>query len=680
MKRKRKQVTILDYFRNNVKWFMMFVAAIFIAGIFIGPGFGSYGHLQCGEDPSNPANRQKYLEDTSDVMARLDDKEFRAFSINRTVNEQLDSYRQSNPSGFIPPEQLIAFTWSILDRQITEELKTRKAKEMNIEVTAKEVTDEYEKEKKSMIERMGIIPASSAGNESLLQKADRSVQEKKAERGFLAQLAAVNMTPDSLKEMIRKNLTLQKYDEKLTEEAKKQVMDEAKKKSIGIYNRIVTDGEDFATVAKTDSDEISSAEKGGLVENLTRKEAKEKSPEYATALFTDEIGKVKEPLEQESGLYIIKVESRMLAEGPEYEKAKPGIVEQIKKDLGIKDETATETPKDVKQYSEQELADMAQKAGTEKPAADAEKKTEITDDMIKERFEKVTFRQIFTRPESYNQRQTDNIEAMKKTVKIEIVDPMMKAYSYVASQSEDEVKEYDKAIDAFKAIRETRARDLEKSKATLAEKEAASDKASETDLPKLLDEVSFATSEVTAGQENLAEVDYLICFYMTEKINDINTKRTKEFNDKQILNPDPSQTASVPDPSPEEQAMFDSMNSEMLVLMAEAVSTFETPNPYYNALYGDLLLKAKDWEKAHENWAIVADYGSRDSGLLQRAETAYNLFIDNLSPESRTKAGPEFDKLQQDLSKALEIQRKKQEEWQAQMQKMLEDQMAQEKK
>jgi hypothetical protein len=678
MKRKRKQGTILDYFRNNIKWFMMIMAAVFIAGIFIGPGFGSYGHLQCGGNPADPSNRQKYLEETSEVMARLDDKEFKAYNINRIVNQQVDSYRKSNPSGFIPPEQLTAFTWSILDRQIIDELKTRKAKEAKIEVTAAEVNQEYEKEKKSMMDRMGVIPTSTPENESLLQKADRSVQEKKAERGFLTQLAAANMTPETLKEMIRTNLLLKKYDDKLTEEAKTQVMAEAKKKSIGIYNRIVTDGEDFAEVAKTDSDEVSSGEKGGLVENLTRKEAEAKSPGYATALFTAELDKVMEPLEQETGFYIIKVESRILAEGAEYENAKAGITEQIKKDLGIKDEPIAEAPKEVKEYSEEELADMAQKAGTDEQTGESEKKTEITEDMIKERFEKVTFRQIFTRPESYNQRQQDNLEALKKTVNIEIVDPMMKAYSYVSSQSDD--NDYDAAIEAFKAIRETRKQDLEKNTTELADKEAASDMASEADLPKLLDEVSVATQQVAYGKENLAEVDYLISYYMTEKINDINTKHTKEFQDKQILNPDPSQIKPIPDASPEEQAMFDSMNSEMLVLMAEAVSMFETPNPHYNALYGDLLLKAKDWEKAHDNWAIVADYGSRDPGLLQRADSAFNMFMDNLSTESRAKAGPEFDKLQKDLSKALEIQRKQQEEWQAQMQKMLQEQMAQEKK
>lgn len=655
---------------------MMFVAGIFIAGIFIGPGFGSYGNLQCGNDSADPTNRQKYLEDTSEVMARLDDKEFKAYAINRTVNQQLDSYRKSNPSGFIPPEQLTSFTWSILDQQIVDELKTRKAKEAKIEVSAAEVNTAYETEKKSMIDQMGILPASSGGNESLLQKADRSVQKEKAERAFLTQLAAADLTPDKLKELIRKNLLLKKYDEKLTEEAKTQVMDEAKKKSIGIYNRIVTDGEDFATVAKADSDEFSSAEKGGLVENLTRKEAKEKSPEYATALFTAELGKVKDPLEQEAGFYIIKVESRVLAEGAEYESAKTGITEQIKKDLGITDEPKTEAPAEVKEYSEEELAEMAQTEGTETPAVEPEKKTEITEDMIKERFEKVTFRQIFTQPESYNQRQQDNLEALKKTVNIEIVDPMMKAFSYVASQSED--KNYDAAIEAFKAIRETRSQDLAKSTTELADKEAASDTASEADFQKMLDEVSVATQDVTTGKENLAEVDYLISYYMTEKIKDINAKRTKEFQDKQILNPDVSQTP-VPDASPEEQAMINSMTQEMLTLMAEAVSMFETPNPHYNALYGDLLLTNQDWEKAHENWAIVADYGSRDPGLVQRADTAYNIFLDNLSPETRTKAGTEFDKLQIDLNKALEIQRKQQEEWQAQMQKMLEEQMAQEK-
>jgi len=661
MKRKKRYLTTIDYFRTNIKWFMMVVATIFIAGIFIGPGFGSYGSMQCGGDKTAHLTRQQYAEQESEVMARMGDNEFRAYTINQKTANRLTRYTRNSPGTIISPEQKISVTWSMLNEEIEKYLKLEKAKESNIELKAEEINEVYNSEKQNIMSGRGLSTSTSEGNVSLLQMADRKIQAQKSERAFLSFLSSqLHMSPKDFKNIIRDNLLVEKYTESLNDEAKEQVKSDAKRESIELYNRIVSEGENFAEVAENESDESSSAANGGLVEDMTRKDAKAKDDEYATALFTSEIGKVQEPLELDDGFYIIKVEDRTLAEGEDFENAKDGIIAEIKDELGITDDEEEKEP-EVKEYSDEELTEMASTEGieedTEKESVESE--NQITDYMIKERYEKVTFRLIFVRPESYQTRYQENLKAIKKEEGVEIVDPLMKAYSYVADYQGD--RDFDSAIEGFRAIREERLLTLNEEKTIWQEKETELENAPEDKRIKLLEETVVHERSVEYANTNLAQIDYLIAYYMQEKI---------AFVENEMM------TAEEPDESAQEkaQSMIDELHSEMRILIEEAVASESTPDPYYNAMLGDLQLDAGEWVAAYENWSIVADYGERDLSLLQRAQPAFNKFLDFLEDEEmRKKAGKEFDKLQKNLDKALEIQRKQQEEWQAQMQKMIEE-------
>ena len=235
----------------------------------------------------------------------------------------------------------------------------------------------------------------------------------------------------------------------------------------------------------------------------------------------------------------------------------------------------------------------------------------------------------------------------------------MKAYSYVADYQGD--RDFDSAIEGFRAIREERLLTLNEEKTIWQEKETELENAPEDKRIKLLEETVVHERSVEYANTNLAQIDYLIAYYMQEKI---------AFVENEMM------TAEEPDESAQEkaQSMIDELHSEMRILIEEAVASESTPDPYYNAMLGDLQLDAGEWVAAYENWSIVADYGERDLSLLQRAQPAFNKFLEFLEDEEmRKKAGKEFDKLQKNLDKALEIQRKQQEEWQAQMQKMIEE-------
>ncbi|MFH1514871.1 MAG: peptidylprolyl isomerase [bacterium] len=679
MKRRRRNMTTIDYFRNNIKWFMLVMAIIFIAGIFVGPGFGSYGSLQCGKNKSGPRTQQEYEAQNNEIMAKMGDKKFTSYEVYRDLNQRMSYYRENNPGAILPPEQEIGMVWSILDQKITQALKIKNAESSDIKITTAELNVAYDEQKKTIISNSGLAQTSPEGNESLLMKADRKIQAQKSERAFLSFLADRNLSPQALKEQLKENLLVQKYDEKLKEEAKEQVRAEAKKDATEIFNRIVSEGEDFDAIAKEESDDYASASKGGLVENKIRKDAKALDNDFAVTLFTAEIDKVLEPIELDDGFYVVKVTGRTLAEGEEYKKAKDGIIAELKEELDITDE---EKKPEVVEYTEEELIDMATTEGVDKnesPAADTDQKNQITEDMIKERFEKVTYRQIFIRPENENTRYNENLEKMKDEAGIEIIDKLMKAYSHVAGYGDD--MDFDSAIEGFRSIREDRLQTLAEAETELAKKTTDAENASEDEKIEKLEMESFYERRVAQLKSDVAQINYLVALYTQQKIDDINQKRTQEFLDLQRENPEEYADMTVPDASDEELAMFAEMRTGMRSLMEEAVANIAIPDPYYSALLGDLLLLDEDWDAAHENWAIVADYGSRNLALLQRADPAYNLFMDNLEGEdARIKAGTEFDKLQKDLDAALEIQKKQQAEWQAQMQKMMEEQMAQQEK
>jgi len=240
-------------------------------------------------------------------------------------------------------------------------------------------------------------------------------------------------------------------------------------------------------------------------------------------------------------------------------------------------------------------------------------------------------------------------------------------------------KDYDKAIESFKAIKEQKKPDWDKAKADLADKEAKLNAATTEDKKAEIEpEVSAAEDYLVAIQVGIAQIDYLIAHFMKTKIDETMQKRMQEFYDKKNKEPEKYKDLAAPEATPEEQAKADEMKKEMKTLLEEAVSFVDTPEPYYNALIGDLYLESKEWDKAHEQWAIVVDYVVSDPNLLQRASSAYNSFMDGLTdPARREKAGKEFDKLSTNLAKAQEEQKIVQEEQQKRFQKMIEEQMKQ---
>ncbi|HUJ50096.1 MAG TPA: peptidylprolyl isomerase [Bryobacteraceae bacterium] len=86
-------------------------------------------------------------------------------------------------------------------------------------------------------------------------------------------------------------------------------------------------GGDFAAIAKANSDDTGTANNGGALPPFTRGQM---VPEFEQAVFSQQVGKISDPVKTKYGYHIIKVEERT---SKTFEEAKPEIEKQLKPQL-----------------------------------------------------------------------------------------------------------------------------------------------------------------------------------------------------------------------------------------------------------------------------------------------------------------------------------------------------------
>lgn len=106
--------------------------------------------------------------------------------------------------------------------------------------------------------------------------------------------------------------------------------DEARAKADSIRKRIVEDGEDFAKIAKAESDDLSSAEKGGDLGEFGRGK---QVPPFEQAAYALKPGEISEPVLTPFGYHIIQVQTHSVKSLAD---VKQDILNQLKPDLARK--------------------------------------------------------------------------------------------------------------------------------------------------------------------------------------------------------------------------------------------------------------------------------------------------------------------------------------------------------
>src|SRR5262249_26085344 len=132
-------------------------------------------------------------------------------------------------------------------------------------------------------------------------------------------------------------------DKKPADKSKVLTKEEARQKAQGLLER-ARKGEDFAKLARENSDDPGSKDKGGEYDFFGRGRM---VPEFDKAAFALQPGEISDLVETQFGIHIIKLEERRSAANPSTDqKVKKQIVEKLKQDkleARIKDITDNST-------------------------------------------------------------------------------------------------------------------------------------------------------------------------------------------------------------------------------------------------------------------------------------------------------------------------------------------------
>ncbi len=118
-------------------------------------------------------------------------------------------------------------------------------------------------------------------------------------------------------------------DKKPADKPKALSKEEARKKAQGLLER-ARKGEDFAKLAKENSDDLGSKDKGGEYDFFSHGKM---VPEFEKAAFALKPGEISDLVETQYGFHIIKLEERRTASSPESDqKTRQQIVDKLKQD------------------------------------------------------------------------------------------------------------------------------------------------------------------------------------------------------------------------------------------------------------------------------------------------------------------------------------------------------------
>jgi parvulin-like peptidyl-prolyl isomerase len=366
------------------KWLWAFIG-IFVISVFAGLGVSSFNFSK---------DRQQKEEKKSDKPVQLaSEGEYKDAAImvdgrpisNQQFFDMLKSvYDRSQQNSGDPEFQFQAYG-QLAAYLVRENMIMEKGKELGIKVTADDIQAERDKNTAQFQE--AAAPSQSGNVVGDLAKKLGGHRER--QQAFKDYLARSGMTEKDWREetehsvMMRKTLEAvqAKFDEKKKEEAT------ATKAKV---DADLAAGMSFADVVKKYS-EGPAAENGGDIGTWMQRGLlfDEKAEDV---LFSTPKGKISDWIEIPAGFQKFEIYDKIEAEGPEFEAAKPSIIEEIKKDKG-----ADYTP---------------------------------TDDEIAKKFQKVKARQLVLKTNEPGSADKQLAEEMK-VCKVEINNPYILAYQAV---------------------------------------------------------------------------------------------------------------------------------------------------------------------------------------------------------------------------------------------------------
>lgn len=316
--------------RRWLRWVAVLIALILIGSLVFGGVYMYRGNEQTkkDQDQQQTANQFQPLDTSSKkVVAQFDQQKITEGELNRYIN--IMSFLDYNLGLLMSSPQMQSPSES-------KKLKTVLLKGYIAELQVAKQIDRKDEFQKKADQEMKKLDDSLKQFKSVQPNQPGSLAEAEKTKGF---------TKAELQDFITRNLQRNAYFEeqlkgkKYTkvkvqhvlvafkdETGKTKRSDAEAKKRIDEVAQKLKNGEDFAKVAKTYSDDIGSKEKSGIVEGATDQFV----PAFAKAAETLEMEKLSEPIKTEYGYHVLKVLARS---EEEYSKASDELKQKKMQEL-----------------------------------------------------------------------------------------------------------------------------------------------------------------------------------------------------------------------------------------------------------------------------------------------------------------------------------------------------------
>ncbi|MEW5800931.1 MAG: peptidylprolyl isomerase [bacterium] len=289
-----------------------------------------------GEEKVQPQPTSGQSGNPEDVVAKVNGVNIYRKELDRTFSAHVN--QNQNMEGKLPPEQVQQLQQIILDRLIESELLCQKGQELNITVPDEEILARIEQFKKQF--------STEAEFEEKLKENKITLEELKKElkrNMIISRVIQQQMANQTSSEPAASEEELKKYYDAHKDQFKQEEMiqashilvkvekdaDEATKKAakekITDILKKVKAGEDFAKLAKENSD-CPSSQNGGDLGFFTRKQM---VPEFSQAAFSLKVGEVSDIIETPFGYHIIKVTNSKPEAETSFEESKARIKQYL---------------------------------------------------------------------------------------------------------------------------------------------------------------------------------------------------------------------------------------------------------------------------------------------------------------------------------------------------------------
>lgn len=312
MAKRKKGLRTVEFIRRYGRTFMLVFSVMFLITVFY--GLGSYS---LGGRGAVPEEKDKVIQ--IGKAYSMDTLTFR-----RLYQDRMYRWRQVLPFAKVSPVQKLAVRKGVIDDAVDTYILSTEAKKKGIKVDRKEMEEVIRQDKSAQ-----TLPVSTTGKEeekiTLVSLIKRWFKKDESQELFMTWVRAEYGSYPKYLESREALILSDKMQARLLEEIRTQQLQEAKKKAEEILEKLQK-GEDFATLAKENSDDFSSKNNGG---DMGWKKRNALPPEVAEFAFSSPVGTRKLIQSGREGYHIVEILGRKEAKGPDFEKQRLKMKQEI---------------------------------------------------------------------------------------------------------------------------------------------------------------------------------------------------------------------------------------------------------------------------------------------------------------------------------------------------------------